>query len=41
MFNPEVIHIWPRGETLMLGQPNLNGTFSLTLILPSKGPVNF
>jgi hypothetical protein len=25
----------------MMGQPNLNGTFSLTLILPSEGPVTF
>jgi len=25
----------------MMGQPNLNGTFSLTLILPSEGPITF
>ena len=39
--NPNWVHVWPRGGHLMMGHPNANKSFSLTLILPSKGPNSF
>jgi kynurenine 3-monooxygenase len=41
LLEPQSVHLWPRGNYLMMGQPNLNGSFSLTLILPSEGKVTF
>jgi hypothetical protein len=35
LLDNQSVHLWPRVDHLMMGQPNLNGTFSLTLIMPS------
>ena len=35
------LHIWPRGGFMMMAMPNLDGSFTVTLYLPSKGPRAF
>lgn len=36
-----VIHIWPRGSYMLIGFPNLNGSFTCSLHLPFEGPLSF
>lgn len=31
------LHIWPRGEYMLIALPNLDGSFTLTLFLPFEG----
>ncbi|XP_059148029.1 kynurenine 3-monooxygenase-like [Physella acuta] len=33
---PDMLHIWPRGEFMLITFPNLDGTFSGTLFMPFK-----
>jgi kynurenine 3-monooxygenase len=35
------LHIWPRGGFMLIALPNLDGSFTVTLFLPEKGPVSF
>lgn len=35
------LHIWPRGGFMLIALPNLDGSFTLTLFLPRKGPDSF
>jgi kynurenine 3-monooxygenase len=35
------LHIWPRGEFMLIALPNPDGTFTLTLFLPQIGPESF
>ncbi len=35
------LHIWPRGHLMMIALPNLDGSFTLTLFLPLRGPDSF
>ena len=35
------LHIWPRGSHMLMALANQDGTFTLTLYLPKKGPVSF
>lgn len=35
------LHIWPRGEYMLIGLPNLDGSFTCTLFFPLKGDVSF
>lgn len=37
----EALHIWPRGEYMMIGLPNPDASFTLTLFMPNDGPVSF
>ncbi len=37
----EALHIWPRNDFMMIGLPNPEGTFTLTLFMPNQGPVSF
>jgi len=32
------LHIWPRGQYLMIALPNLDGSFNCTLFFPYEGP---
>lgn len=41
LLDPKALHIWPRGEFMMIALPNPDGTFTATLFLPRKGPVSF
>ena len=36
-----VLHVWPRGECLLLAMANADGTFTCTCILPFEGPRGF
>ena len=35
------LHIWPRGDYMCIALPNDERTFTVTLFLPSEGPVSF
>jgi kynurenine 3-monooxygenase len=35
------LHIWPRGEFMLIGLPNRDGSFTGTLFLPQKGENSF
>jgi kynurenine 3-monooxygenase len=37
----EALHIWPRGDFMMIGLPNPDGSFTMTLFAPDAGPVSF
>ncbi len=39
--DPEALHIWPRGEFMLIALPNPDGTFTLTLFLPRTGEPSF
>lgn len=38
---PNALHIWPRGDFMLIALPNQNGSFTVTLFLPKQGPVSF
>ena len=38
---PNVLHIWPRGEFMLIALPNKDGSFTCTLFLPSYGKESF
>jgi kynurenine 3-monooxygenase len=35
------LHIWPRGEFMMIALPNLDGSFTCTLFFPMEGSTSF
>ena len=35
------LHVWPRGSCMLIGIPNLDGSFALTCILPFEGNRSF
>lgn len=35
------LHIWPRGQYMMIALPNLDGSFNCTLFFPYEGPQSF
>ncbi|MBL4715539.1 MAG: FAD-dependent monooxygenase [Bacteroidia bacterium] len=37
----EVLHIWPRGNMMLIALPNLDGSFTCTLFFPMKGEISF
>jgi len=37
----EALHIWPRGEFMLIALPNLDGSFTVTLFLPREGAESF
>ncbi len=37
----EALHIWPRGDFMLIALPNLNGSFTVTLFLPMEGETSF
>lgn len=39
--DPEALHIWPRGDSMMIALPNPDHTFTATLFWPYDGPVGF
>lgn len=38
---PGALHIWPRGERMLIGFPNRNGHLTLSLLLPLTGPDSY
>ncbi len=41
LLEKEALHIWPRGEFMMIALPNLDGSFNCTLYFPFEGPNSF
>lgn len=39
--DPNALHIWPRGEFMLIALPNLDGSFTATLFLPLEGTESF
>ncbi len=39
--DPGALHIWPRGEYMLIALPNLDKTFTCTLFFPFEGPISF
>ncbi len=39
--DPGALHIWPRGNFMVIALPNADGTFTCTLFLPFEGSVSF
>jgi kynurenine 3-monooxygenase len=37
----EALHVWPRGNFMLIALPNLDGSFTATLFLPKHGVVSF
>lgn len=37
----DALHIWPRGEYMMIALPNPDGSFTVTLFMPNEGPISF
>lgn len=40
-FDPNALHVWPRGGFMLIALPNTDGSFTLTLFLPFSGPHSF
>jgi len=40
-FFPNALHIWPRGEFMLIALPNLDKSFTCTLFLPEAGAISF
>ena len=38
---PQALHIWPRGNFMLIALPNVDGSFTCTLFLPFEGEVSF
>jgi kynurenine 3-monooxygenase len=38
---PGALHIWPRGERMLIGFPNRSGHVTLSLLLPLSGPDSY
>ncbi|EIJ38908.1 FAD-dependent oxidoreductase [Galbibacter orientalis] len=39
--NDNSLHIWPRGEFMLIALPNLDGSFTCTLFMPIEGEISF
>jgi kynurenine 3-monooxygenase len=37
----DALHIWPRGNFMLIALPNIDATFTATLFLAKRGPVSF
>ncbi len=40
-FDKNALHIWPRGQFMLIALPNLDGSFTVTLFLPKRGEPSF
>jgi kynurenine 3-monooxygenase len=41
MFDKHALHIWPRGNYMLIALPNIDGTFACILFLPFEGKDSF
>ena len=41
LFETNALHIWPRGNYMLIGLPNVDGTFACILFLPFQGADSF
>jgi kynurenine 3-monooxygenase len=40
-FDEKTLHIWPRGSHFLMGLPNLDGSYTMTLYAPAEGDISF
>ena len=40
-WRPTALHIWPRGNYMLIALPNVDGTFACILFLPFEGRDSF
>jgi kynurenine 3-monooxygenase len=40
-FAPDALHIWPRGNFMLIALPNEDSSFTATLFLPRQGEISF
>jgi kynurenine 3-monooxygenase len=38
---PNALHVWPRGQFMLIALPNQDGSFTATLFMPHDGPESF
>ncbi len=41
LLDKNALHIWPRGNYMLIALPNIDGTFACILFLPFEGPYSF
>jgi kynurenine 3-monooxygenase len=41
MLEKNALHIWPRGNYMMIALPNIDGSFTCTLFFPFEGEISF
>lgn len=41
VMDPDVFHLWPRGDTMMFAHPNRDGSFTCSCVLPFHGERSF
>lgn len=41
LMEPHALHIWPRGNRMMIALPNADGSFTVTCFWPASGPESF
>jgi kynurenine 3-monooxygenase len=41
LLETNALHIWPRGNHMLIALPNIDGTFACILFLPFEGPDSF
>jgi kynurenine 3-monooxygenase len=41
LLDTHALHIWPRGNYMLIALPNIDGTFACILFLPFEGPESF
>ncbi|MBT3606713.1 MAG: FAD-dependent monooxygenase [Candidatus Marinimicrobia bacterium] len=41
LIEPNALHIWPRGDFMLIALPNMDKTFTCTLFLPTTGEISF
>ena len=41
LLETNALHIWPRGNYMLIALPNIDGTFACILFLPFEGPDSF
>lgn len=41
VLDQQALHIWPRGDFMLIALPNPDATFTATLFLPKRGPDSF
>ena len=40
-YAPEALHIWPRGDCMIVGFPNIDRSFTVSVFMPAQGDLSF
>jgi kynurenine 3-monooxygenase len=40
-FDPSALHLWPRGDCMIVGFPNLDRSFTVSVFMPAQGDMSF